>query len=199
MQIDPQTHDRSMYRTMTGTVVPRPIGWVSSTAEDGTDNLAPYSFFNVVSVAPPTVMFAAGDRPDSSDGMSDTTRNARATGEFVVNLVTHQFAEAMNESSAILPPDRSEFDHASLERAPSIRVDPPRVAGVDVAFECELHETQSVGSHTVVMGEVVYVHLDDGILNDEGKVDVREVDAVGRLAGSYYDTVQSRFRMERPD
>lgn len=198
MEIDPQTHDRSMYRTMTGTVVPRPIGWISSTGEDGTDNLAPYSFFNVVSVSPPIVMFAAGDRPDSPDEMSDTTRNARATGEFVVNLVTRPLAEAMNESSASLPPDRSEFDHAGLERAPSTRVDPPRVDGADVSFECELHEAQSVGSHTVVMGEVVYIHLDEEILTDDGKVDVREFDAVGRLAGSYYDAVESRFRMERP-
>jgi len=199
MEIDPQKHDRSMYRTMTGTVVPRPIGWISSIAEDGTDNLAPYSFFNVVSVAPPIVMFAAGNRSHKPDGMSDTTRNARATGEFVVNLATRPFAEAMSESSASLPPDRSEFDHAGLERAASTRIDPPRVAGVDAAFECELHEAQSVGSHTVVMGEVVYVHLDDGVLTDDGKVDVREVDAVGRLAGNYYDAVESRFRMERPD
>lgn len=198
MEIDPQTYERSMYRTLSGVVIPRPIGWISSTAPDGTDNLAPYSFFNVVSISPPIVMFAAGDRANSPDDMSDTTRNARATEEFVVNLVTRPFAEPVNESSASLPPDRSEFDHADLERAPSTRVGPPRVAGVDAAFECELHEAQSVGSHTVVMGEVVYAHLDEGILTD-GKVDVREVDAVGRLAGSYYDAVESRFRMERPD
>lgn len=198
MEIDPQTYERSMYRTLSGVVVPRPIGWISSKTPDGTDNLAPYSFFNVISVTPPVVMFAAGDRPNSPDDMSDTTRNVRATGEFVVNLVTRPFAEAMNESSATLPPDQSEFDHADLERAPSTRVDPPRVAGVDAAFECELHEASSVGSHTVVMGEVVYAHLDEAILTD-GKVDVREVDAIGRLAGSYYDSVESQFRMERPD
>lgn len=198
MEIDPATHDRSMYRTLTGTVVPRPIGWVSTTDPEGGDNLAPYSFFNVASISPPVVLFSAGDRPDRPEGLSDTARNARATGEFVVNVVTMPFAEAMNDTSATLDPGNSEFDHADLERAESTEVEPPRVAGVDAAFECELYGIQEIGSNSLVLGEVVSIHLDDSVLTEEGKVDVGEVDAVGRLAGNYYASTRDRFRMERP-
>jgi len=196
MELDPATDDGSMYRTLTGTVVPRPIGWISTRSPDGVDNLAPYSFFNVVSTSPPIVMFAPGLRPD---GLTDTARNVEQTEEFVINVVTREFAEAMNETSATLASDESEFDHANLERAPSTKVRPPRVKGVDVAYECTLHAMERVGGSHIVMGEIVYAHLDDAILDEEGKVDVGALDVVGRLAGNYYDATESRFRMERPE
>ena len=199
MEIDPATHDGSLYRTLTGTVIPRPIGWVSTTSPEGIDNLAPYSFFNAVSTEPPIVMFAPGLRPGRPEGLTDSARNVRETEEFVVNVVTGEFAGAMNETSATLASTDSEFDHAGLGRTASTKVDPPRVEGIDAAYECELHEMRRVGGSHVVTGEVVYVHLDDALLDSEGKVDVNEVDAIGRLAGSYYDAVGNRFRMERPD
>jgi flavin reductase (DIM6/NTAB) family NADH-FMN oxidoreductase RutF len=196
MELDPATYDGSLYRTLTGTVIPRPIGWISTTSPDGIDNLAPYSFFNVVSVEPPTVMFAPGPRPD---GLTDTAANIEKTEEFVVNVVTEEFTAAMNETSATLARGESEFDHADLGRTASTRIEPPRVEGITVAYECELKAMRRVGSAHVLTGEVVHAHLDDAILDSEGKVDVGEVDAVGRLAGSHYDAVESRFRMERPD
>jgi flavin reductase (DIM6/NTAB) family NADH-FMN oxidoreductase RutF len=195
MELDPSTHDRSMYRTMTGLVVPRPIAWVSTTGTDDVDNLAPYSFFNVVNIDPPMVMFAPATR---ADGLTDTAANVRDTEEFVVNLVTHEFAEAMNETSASLPSTESEFDHAALERAPSTRVTPPRVAGVAGSFECRLHDVTDLGSNSLVVGEVVYVHVRDDVTTD-GKVDTTKLDVVGRLAGNYYDSITDRFAMERPD
>ncbi len=184
-----------MYRTLSGAVVPRPIAWVSTTGEDGVDNLAPYSFFNVVSTDPPTLMFAPGDRPG---GHTDTARNALDTGEFVVNVVDRAMAEAMNETSATLPGDESEFDHAGVEAVRSTRVGPPRVAASPVAFECELADFVEIGTGNVVFGEVVYVHVDDAVVTG-GKVDVTKLDAVGRLAGNYYCTTADRFRMVRPD
>ena len=197
MRIDPATHDRSMYRTMTGAVVPRPIGWISTTSADGADNLAPYSFFNVVTVSPPTLMFApANSGPDT---MKDSARNAIDTGEFVVNVVTEPLVEAMNETSATLPPEESEFDHAGLERAASEKVTPPRVAAAEIAFECAVHDTLDIGVSTVVLGEIVLAHIDDALTTDEGKLDVAEVDAVGRLAGNWYATTADRFRIERPN
>ena len=184
----------SMYRTMAGAVIPRPIAWVSTTGPNGVDNLAPFSFFNVVSVAPPVVMFAPVDAPD---GLKDTARNVRETEEFVVNVVTMDLAEAMNETSATVPTEVSEFDHADLERADSVRVGPPRVADADVAFECELYDFVEIGSSSLVLGEIVYVHVDDEVTRD-GKLDVNELDAVGRLSGSLYATTRDRFSMERP-
>lgn len=197
MRIDAAESD-SLYRTLTGAVIPRPIAWVSSLSSEGVENLAPYSFFNVVSTSPPVVMFAPADRSGRPDGLSDSARNARQTGEFVVNVVTEPLAEAMNATSATLPPDESEFDHADLDRAASTEVGPPRVAAAAVAFECELYEFIEIGSNAMVLGEVVSVYLDESVTTDE-KLDVRKLDAVGRLAGSYYCRTGDRFRMERPD
>jgi flavin reductase (DIM6/NTAB) family NADH-FMN oxidoreductase RutF len=197
MEVDPG--DGSLYRTLSSLVTPRPIGWVSTTDPDGVDNLAPFSFFNVACVSPPTLQFAPGKRRGRPAGLTDSQRNAEATGEFVVNVVTREFVDAMNETSATLAPGESEFDHAGLERAASTKVTPPRVAGVVAAFECEHRETVDLGSNALVLGEVVHVHVDDRVVNGVGKVDVAEVDTVGRLAGSWYDRVESRFRMERPD
>ena len=192
--VDVAAHEGSLYRILSSAVVPRPIAWVSTTSAEGVDNLAPYSFFTVASVDPPIVLFAPVDAPD---GLKDTPRNVRETGEFVINLVTMELAEAMNETSATLPPEGSEFDHAGLERAPSVVVSPPRVADAQVALECTLHDLLDVGGSTLVLGEVRYVHLDGSVTTD-GKLDVRNVDAVGRLAGSFYATTRDRFAMQRP-
>lgn len=197
MELDPD--DGNLYRTLTSLVVPRPIGWVSTTDPEGADNLAPYSFFNVACVDPPVLQFAPGKRRGRPGGLTDSQRNAEATGEFVVNVVTGAFAEAMNETSATLAPGESEFDHAGIERAASTKVAPPRVAGVVAAFECEHRETVDLGSNALVLGDVVHVHVADRVVDEAGKVDVADVDAVGRLAGSWYDRVESRFAMERPD
>ncbi|WP_222919219.1 flavin reductase family protein [Natrinema sp. SYSU A 869] len=194
LEIDVDDHDSSLYRVLSSAVVPRPIAWVSTRSEEGVDNLAPYSFFTVASVEPPILLFAP---VDDTDGLKDTPRNARDTGEFVINLVTEEFAEAMNETSATLPVDESEFDHAGLERADSTAVDPPRVAGAAVAFECTLHDLVDVGGSTLVLGEVRHVHLADSVTTD-GTIDVAEIDAVGRLTGSFYARTEDRFSLERP-
>jgi len=139
-------------------------------------------------------MFSPLDRPD---GLTDTTVNVQETEEFVANLVTHEFAEAMNQTSAELPPSESEFDHADLERVPSEHVEPPRV-GVAAAFECELHDVIDVGSNSVVLGEAVSIHVRDDVTTD-GNVDTGKLDIVGRLAGGMYDRTTDRFEMARPD
>ena len=197
-RIDPDELDGSLYRTLAGAVIPRPIAWVSSLSPEGDENLAPYSFFNVVSTDPPVVMFAPTDRSDRPEGLSDTARNALDTEEFVVNVVTEPLAEAMNATSATLPPEESEFDRAGLERAAAEAVAPPRIAAAEVAFECELYESIDVGSNTMVLGEVVSVYLDDGVTTDD-ELDVTKLDAIGRLSGSYYCRTDGRFRMERPE
>lgn len=182
------------YRTLSGAVVPRPIGWISTTGEDGIDNLAPYSFFNVVSVSPPVVMFAP---VDAEAGLKDTPQNVLNTEEFVVNVVTADLREAMNATSATLSEDESEFDHAGLERAPSVAVDPPRVAAAQVHFECTLFDFIDIGVSSLVLGEVIHAHVADQVTTD-GKMDVEELDAIGRLAGSHYAYTRDRFSMERP-
>ena len=196
MDVDP-AEVPSLYRTLAGAVVPRPIAWVSTTSPEGVDNLAPYSFFNVVAVDPPVLMFAPVDDVESPDGLKDTPRNVSEGEEFVVNVVTEPLAEAMNATAATLPGGESEFDHAEIERADSRVVEPPRVAETPVAFECSLYEMLSVGDSTLVLGEVEWVTVDDSVTTD-GKVDVTKIDALGRLSGSLYATTRERFSLERP-
>ncbi|MCU4752031.1 flavin reductase family protein [Halobacteria archaeon AArc-curdl1] len=194
LEIDVDEHEGSLYRVLSSVVVPRPIAWVSTTSEGGVDNLAPYSFFTVAAIDPPTVLFAP---VDAADGLKDTPQNIEDTGEFVINLVTEGLTEAMNATSATLEAGESEFDHADIERAPSTVVIPPRVAASKAAFECTLEELLDVGGSTLVLGRVRYVHLEESVTTD-GKIDIEQVDAVGRLAGSWYAKTTKRLSLERP-
>lgn len=184
----------SPYRLLSGAVTPRPIAWVSSRGPAG-ENLAPYSFFTVAAVDPPTVTFA----PVSTlEEPKNTLRNAVETGAFAVNLVPVALAEAMNASSATLPPEESEFGHAGLTPVDCDRVDAPRVSEAPVCLECELYDVIPVGGSTMVFGEVSYAHVADELLSSDGTFDVTAYDPVGRLAGSWYATTRDRFELERP-
>ncbi len=184
----------SPYRLLSTAVTPRPIGWISTTDLTGVDNLAPYSFFNVIAVDPPVVMFA----PVGSRDLKDTPQNVRETEQFVVNTVTRELVEGMNATSSMLPAGESEFDHVGLERAESVVVEPPRVAAAKVALECTLYDWLEVGNSVLILGEVVHVHADTSVLTD-GMVDIDKLDTVGRLAGSKYASTSERFSLERPD
>ena len=183
----------SPYRLLSTAVTPRPIGWISTTSPAGVDNLAPYSFCNVVAVDPPVVMFA----PVGSRDLKDTPRNVRETEQFVVNTVTQELVEQMNATSATLPAGESEFDEFSIERADSVVIDPPRVAAAKVAMECELYDWIEVGSSVLVLGEVVHVHVDESVLTD-GNIDIDNLATVGRLSGSQYASTVDRFSIDRP-
>jgi flavin reductase (DIM6/NTAB) family NADH-FMN oxidoreductase RutF len=183
------------YRLLAGGVVPRPIAWVSTRSTAGVDNLAPYSFFNVVAYDPPVVMFAP---VGTGEDLKDTPQNVLDTEEFVVNVVTEDLAEAMNATSATVPEGESEFDHAGIDAVEATNVDVARVADAKVAFECRLYDAVEVGTSTMVLGEVVYAHVADEVTTN-GKLDVTKLDAVGRLSGSYYATTRDRFSLERPE
>ncbi|MFE5943018.1 flavin reductase family protein [Streptomyces sp. NPDC056480] len=160
VNIDPELSDRtSFYRLLTATVVPRPIAWVSTSSADGTDNLAPHSFFTIASVTPPVVQF-------TSVGRKDSLRNVEETGEFVVNLAPEGLFEQINATATDFPRGVSEFDACGVEREPSLRVKPPRVAASPVALECELHSTLRIGDSTVVFGRVVHAAIDESVLLD---------------------------------
>jgi flavin reductase (DIM6/NTAB) family NADH-FMN oxidoreductase RutF len=180
-------------------IAPRPIGWVSTLAADGAVNLAPYSFFNAISGAPPMIAF-------SSEGMKDSASFAGQTREFVWNMPTWELREAMNASSASLPRGASEFEHAGLEMAPSVLVGPPRVAETPCALECKVTETLTLtdldGNRTnrhLVIGQVVGVHLDERFITDDGILDVAAMRPIARCGYTADYTVLDRlFQMERP-
>jgi len=181
------------YRTLVGAVVPRPIGWISTVGADGVDNVAPFSFFGVACVDPPMLQFSQGTRADGT--MKDTGRNVHETGEFVHNVVTESTLEAMHESSATLGPGESEFDACGIERAPARTVSPPRVADAVASFECRLHRALELGTHTLFVGRVEYVHVDESATTD-GSLDIDAFDPVGRLTAGRYVGVDSQCRME---
>jgi flavin reductase (DIM6/NTAB) family NADH-FMN oxidoreductase RutF len=179
-------------------VAPRPIGWISTADPDGRVNLAPYSFFNAFCERPPIVGFASGGRKDSQ-------RNAEATGEFVVNLATRRHAQAVNLTSAAVPHGVNEMELAGLAAAPCRLVRPPRVADAPAALECKLllalplkdldgRPTDS----TLVLGQVVGVHLDRAFLKD-GLFDVAAAGTIARCGyRGDYTQVTALFEMLRP-
>ena len=200
-RIDPAeipTLDR--YHLMTSLVVPRPIGWISTWGSDGVSNLAPFSYFSAVSVAPMLVTVSIGRRRDR---LKDTITNIRARGAFCVNVVTEGQLHAMNETSASVEPGIDEFDLASLPRADSDRVDAPFVADCPAILECELRQEVDLGGapNALVIGEVVGVRLSDALDFEEGTMIVRPetLRPVGRLGGSAYGVIREVERVVRPD
>lgn len=179
---------REGYFLLTGLIVPRPIAWVSTLAADGTRNLAPHSYCNVISADPPIVHF-------TSTGVKDTLRNVRATGEFVLNVVDRDLVEAMNLTAADFPPEVDELAWAGLDALPSDVVAPPRVAAAPAALECTVRATLSMGDGTMVFGDVRRIHVADALWVD-GRV--RGLRAVGRLSGSSYVAVEDVFTLPRP-
>lgn len=192
---------KSAYKILIGSVVPRPIGWISSVSEDGRPNLAPFSFFNVVCANPPTVVFCPMVRSTDA-GIKDTLRNVRSTGEFVVNLATEPLAEAVNLSSTELPPDVNEFEFAGVTPLESRIVKTPRVAESPIHFECRVSQIVEIGtqpgSGSLVIGTIVYMHLDDRVLIGEDKINLAELKPIARLFGNAYCRVTDLFELERP-
>ncbi len=180
---DMEEHDS--YRLLTGTIVPRPIAWVSTVSVDGVLNLAPFSFFTGASLIPPMVVIAVEPRKGSK---KDTLRNVEDTGEFVVNTVVEGLPGAATVSAKDFPEEESEFEHAGLTPLPSKLVKSPGVAESPVNMECRLHRIVEVGSgpHSLVIGEVVAIQAEQRIFEPSGRVDFDRLKPVGRMAGDVY-------------
>jgi flavin reductase (DIM6/NTAB) family NADH-FMN oxidoreductase RutF len=180
-------------------VTPRPIGWVSTRAEDGSENLAPYSFFNAVAYVPPQVMFASTSaKPDRGD-TKDTVANIRETGVFCVNVVEYAMRDAMNATSGDHPLEVDEFSEAGIERAPCETIGCSRVAAAPANLECRLTQiTRLPGeANFVVFGEVTGMHLRDDCLRD-GRFDVTSFQPLARLGYRDYARVTELFSLKRP-
>ncbi len=201
MIIDPAKQDLvANYKLLIGSVLPRPIAFVSSVGADGTANLAPFSFFTAAAPKPPTVCFAPLRR--FSDGQEkDTLCNIRATKEFVVNIVTGQNVELVNEAAAEFAPEIDEFEAVGFTPGVSEIVKPPRVLESPISFECKLTQivplgAAEAGGGALVIGEVVCFHVADHLLKD-GRIDTEALDPIGRLAGAEFTTLGRRFSLER--
>ncbi len=202
MFYEPRDNDHGLpFNPLKACVVPRPIGWISTVDADGAVNLAPFSFFNMLSYNPPYVLFSSGMHPDSAH--KDTVRNVEQTGEFVYNMATWEQREAMNASALIVERGVDELAAAGLEALPSSLVRPPRVKGAPVHFECRHYRTLDLpgrtprAAHKVVLGEVVGVHIDDAALTADGLLDVARIRPIARLGYMDYVSVEQIFSMEK--
>jgi flavin reductase (DIM6/NTAB) family NADH-FMN oxidoreductase RutF len=200
MIVDPSAADpRDIAKLLVGVVLPRPIAFVSTLSAEGILNLAPFSFFTVASSNPPVICFTPGIRRDGTK--KDTLLNIEATAEFVVNVVSEDFAAQMNICSGEYPPDVDEFAISGLTPVPSDIVKPPRVRESLVNMECRLmqiiHVSARPGGGSLVLGEVLRFHLNDAIVNNYA-IDPGRLRPIGRMGGPTYVRTTDRFDMERP-
>ena len=192
---------REIYQILTRLVVPRPIAFVSTLSADGVGNLAPFSFFTMGGLNPPSLAFCPANTRDGR--VKDTVQNIEATGEYVVNLVTRHMAEAANEASRAFEPGVDEFDEVNCTRVQSSIVKPPRVAESPASMECRLfkilrHGKGALASNYIV-GEVLAIHIDENFL-EGGLPNTRAMDLVGRLGGDDYVRLspEALFPLARP-
>ena len=180
-------------------ITPRPIGWVSTRAADGSENLAPYSFFNGVAYVPPQIMFAStGNKPDREVG-KDSVSNILETGVFCINIVAYDMRDAMNTTSEHFSKETDEFAAAKITRKECETIPCSRVLEAPANLECRLVKTVELpGDHNIVVfGEVVGVHLRDDCLVD-GVFDVTRYQPLARLGYRDYTMVTETFSMDRP-
>ncbi len=192
---------QQIYRLLIGSVVPRPIAWVSTMSAAGVANLAPFSFFTMVSHHPPMASISVGERENKP---KDTARNILDTKGYVIHTVVNGWEEAMNICAGNFAPGESEFEAAGLDMVPADLVDAPRIKDAPVAMECRFERMIPFGDEWVthlVIGEVLRWHVhEDLILSDSGKIyiDPAKLQPVGRLGGPRYCRTQDIFEMQAP-
>lgn len=199
MQFNPADMDpQDVYKIMAALIVPRPIGFTSTLGPDGTHNLAPFSFFMMITSSPPHVALSIG----AKDGQEkDTLRNIRERGEYVINTVNRTIGQAMARTAIDFEPDVSEFEVSGLTAVPSDVVAPPRVKEAPASFECQVRNIMPVGGPPygahLVIGEIVRMHVQDQLVMQNNRIDMLSLDALGRLTGDSYCSTTDQFELKR--
>ena len=199
MQFDPAGMDpQDVYKLMAALIVPRPIGFTSTLGPDGVHNLAPFSFFMMITSSPPHVALSIGAKNGQE---KDTLRNIRAEGEYVINTVNRAIGQQMARTAVDFEPDVSEFEVSGLTAVPSDVVRPPRVLEAPASFECQLRNIIPVGGPPygahLVLGEIVRIHVKDDLLLENNRIDMLKLDALGRLTGDSYCATTEQFELKR--
>ena len=202
MFFTPGTHLQAglSHNPLKAIVSPRPIGWISSRGNDGSVNLAPYSYFNAIAEQPPMVMFSSAPGGETA---KDSLRNVLETREFVVNIVSATLGDAMNISSGSFPYGRNEFNEAGLAMVDCETLSVPRVKAAPAALECnlwqaiELPTPEDGVASTIVLGTVTGIHIADDVIVD-GKIDVTIYKPLARLGYMDYAQITTLFEMKRP-
>lgn len=188
---------RERYKLMIGTIIPRPIALVTTVDENGNVNAAPFSFFNCLSADPPILALGVENNPDMS--FKDTGHNIRMTEVFTVNIVSFAIAEAMHVCAAKYPRGVDELKEAGLTAMPGTKIAAPYIKEAPAAFECRRHVTLELGkSRQIIMGEILFAHYGEGIVDERLHVDPAGIDAIARLGGDTCSTIRDRFEMLTP-
>jgi flavin reductase (DIM6/NTAB) family NADH-FMN oxidoreductase RutF len=200
LSIDPALmSERENYKFLIGSIIPRPIAFVTTISKDGVLNGAPFSYFNIVSSNPPMISLSI---QRSAGRQKDTARNIIESKEFVVHIVDDQNVEKINKTAANLPPDQSEVELANLTPVGSVKVSVPGVKEAKIRMECSLeHSIELGGSDTpgcdFIIAKIVQFHIENDIY-EKGRIDPKGLAAVSRLAGNSYAKIGEIFEIERP-
>lgn len=191
------------YRWMSATITPRPIAWVSTLNQAGAANLAPFSFFQMITGKPPTLMISP--LVQRHGRLKDTVNNIQETGEFVVNLVSLEQARSMNQTSGNFAAEVDEFTECDIAGADSVLVKPKRVANSPVSFECRMaaihpYPPDAPSCH-IILGQVLALHVNDALLTADGTLAADKLNLISRLGGDWYgQTISSgNFELHRPE
>ncbi len=185
-----------------GAVAPRPIAFASTIDAEGNVNLSPFSFFNVFSAKPPIMIFSPARRVRDNT-TKHTLQNALETKQVVINIVNYDMVQQMSLSSTEYAKDINEFKKAGFTEIPSVKIKPPRVAESPVQFECEVKEIIELGTEggagNLIICEVVQLHIDEKILDADGRIDPVKIDAVARMGGNWYNRAKEGiFEVPKP-
>ena len=200
LSIDPATmSERENYKFLIGSIIPRPIAFVTTISKDGVLNGAPFSYFNIVSSNPPMISLSI---QRSAGRQKDTARNIIDSKEFVIHIVDEHNVEKINKTAANLPPDQSEIDLAKLTPIDSVKISVPGVKEAKIRMECSLEHSLELGGLDTtgcdfIIGKVVQFHVENDIY-ENGRIDPRGLAAVSRLAGNNYAKIGEIFEIERP-
>ncbi|WP_299093560.1 flavin reductase family protein [uncultured Metabacillus sp.] len=201
LSIDPAKNtERENYKFLTGSIIPRPIAFVTTSSKDGVLNGAPFSYFNIVSSNPPMISISI----QRSEGrQKDTARNIIDSKEFVIHIVDEQNVEKINKTAASLPPDQSEIELAKLTPVESEKISVPGVKEAKIRIECILEQSLELGGLDapgcdLIIGKVVQFHIEEN-LYEKGRIDPKGLAAVSRLAGTNYAKIGEIFSIERPN
>ena len=191
--------ERENYKLLSGSIVPRPIAFVTSQDKEGRINAAPFSFFNGVNTKPPMVMLSTGRK---NGVRKDTAQNIIDTGEFVVHISELSMIEGINSTAAPIEREANELERTDFKTIPSDVVNVPAVEGARIRFECKLDRVIELGDDQagsdLILGEVVRYHISDDVYIDPHKIDVQALHPVGRLAGKNYVKLGEEFVLDRP-
>jgi flavin reductase (DIM6/NTAB) family NADH-FMN oxidoreductase RutF len=182
------------YKLLVALVIPRPIAFVSTRSPEGVENAAPFSFFNVMGEEPPIVVLSMDRRADGT--RKDSARNILETREFVVNMVDEPLLERMHHCSVSYPPEVSELAETGLTAAPATKVGPPRIAESPVSMECRLHTHLPFDKRDLLVGEIVWMHVRDGIVDPATLRVTLDYAPVGRLYANMYAFTHERVALD---